>query len=493
MIVFLSFLSLMALLLTPIMAKQVDDQAYRYAYVTQASDSHNFFLNIVNPLAPDNAPQQLGLPANSTDRVINADPSPDGAWMVIFFMRDDDETGYFLLVDTRRGQSSRIADVDIGISDYADYFVRRAWSPDSQHYAYIASMISGSDPNINAPSLWMYDVESQQTNLLFAPEIQTVEPIAVKWPYDVSWSENSQSLAILTSQCPQDLSILADQGCDPAHIQIMHIASGHITAERSIDLWPSTAERQREVCNMRWSPDGEKIAFEFACAQPAFAHRSQYFDEILVWDIGNDQLEQVTFHTEPLADVRGINTRADYPNPSWNILYALAWKDAQTLLVGSRGVRTYADNLTAYDLDEGTSNAIIDRFTDKLVLNTQRDKMAFRAVVADFATDRNGFQRIEFSGEDVYITDTAGNILHREPTDSPSYFAVDELRWSPDGRWLGYTIKEMIPNEYGTEFWYPAKFNLINAKAGQVVTFQPPISTKLVDVGGWTIEPTQID
>lgn len=189
--------------------------------------------------------------------------SPDGRWLVES-SRNAESRAEANIVNIETGESRTISIPDMG------YVYFSAWSKDSQYIA-----LTNTYETYGAGSLWLLDVPTGETTLLYAYE-------APERLTSVDWSANgalawviedgavipSSTIFITDAQSKDTRSLLSlmdtieqvSWSPTDSHILAFHTFAGLYVAEARMGAFSELVQGIGKLLDFRWSPNGDAIA-----------------------------------------------------------------------------------------------------------------------------------------------------------------------------------------------------------------------------------------
>ncbi|MBN1963024.1 MAG: PD40 domain-containing protein, partial [Anaerolineae bacterium] len=376
-------------------------------------------LYLLDPRAPDAPPLTIDLPLPATGSLVAASASPDGEWLMLLSHASD---GALLQIFNPTTGETREVQLLVDWFRFPYFGPMPLWSPDSNYLAYLGARepVAETHDTDTGSHVMVYSLQTNASGIILRGE---GNPFA---PYLAAWSPDSSGLVAVTNNCE------IDSGCRPwlSWHDVPPTQFYPLIIAPTDQLAVPYGQTAHAVCDLAWSPDGRLLAFEVDCD---YANWGLYTHDIYIWDTLQNAVSPLTTFTTPLPlDV------TEQPGPGYFVDYDYLWYDATTLLVGRRWqLGTAPESLTyetaAYSWPAGTSVQISSDLNREWTRSTT-GLLAFRAET--LALD--GEQRTIVQNRTVQIADFDGATL----TTLASGPSGCDLRWSPDGDWLAYSIRE---------------------------------------------------
>jgi WD40 repeat protein len=394
---------------------------------------------------------RIALPFLQNAQVRAYIPNPNHEWILFAFADNNSDLSVFYLFNSRSGDfieilQGHLSNPSTGFSGL--HLQNIAWSPDGQYLAISVAVDNQND-------IYLYDVVNQ-TLINLSEDVQE--------QYRFAWSANSQYLVASEEYC----SDVFDLATCSLMLKVYEVSTQTIIAAQPIaEHYGGSAAPGNSICELKWSPSGEFIAFVARCDSTLFF----ITQEVYLWDISQQNIITITaFTTQRLRQSNSIPVSA---------IYDTVWFDENTLLigvlVGSDGNIDTFQTLT-YDVDNSIlSSLLTNRAATQWAINPVNNTVAFSTITAYSAFANQTYQL-----EIAQFNSTALNIRFQGSI-------ACNLDWSPDGTILAYT-------ENGTSCNLPPqRFVFLDPESGESQTYDPTnyISnlTRVYSVG-WVSPPT---
>ncbi len=466
---------MLVLMIYPVLAQQGTGtpSVYRYAYISDKGLIGDTFvrrqqLNLIDPAQPETLVQTIDLP---DFMYICGHPSPDGHWLMVCYtdpnIRFAPTTG-LMVMDMLTGAIHPVYDIVVDSDDLSDYR-QPQWSPDSRYLAFNAIDGKGSS------EVYLYSLDDFSLHLLLEPESIAGQDGWTTQAYFRRWSPDSQSILLKRVNC-HDQSYGLD--CYLTTLDVVRTADSQTIF--TVDLFNKVGD---EPCNFLWSPGGRYISFRPYCD---YLGMGIPFYEVLIWDIQQNRVEQLTEYTNPPPPW------TERPPERYADFYPL-WYDDQTLMIGVSGAALtmtldgyIQDNFfvrsEVYHLPDKNPIQLSESRVEAWAKNPASDRLAF--ISEDMALGDD--LRPQASNPQVSIGQFDGQQLHTSVTISGG---CDDLAWSPDGMYLSYTepiFEAPLPNCLSAS--KPAKIFFTNTQ-GVVASHNLPPETYAFMMTGWVMAP----
>jgi hypothetical protein len=296
----------------------------------------------------------------------------------------------------------------------------------------------------------------QAVTMLYNVQTDTVSTLIdeAAQPSRLSWSNDGRQLAVVMTQC--------DQVCS-ASIDIFDPYQQVRT--RSFAITPpiiGAAALQTGVCHLNWSPDDRYLTFMAVCDTSAYASPKELF----LLELETAQLTQLTdFTTSDAAAEPGIPVFANY-TPVW-------LDDSIILISVIYGIEETRSETLQYHISTHTQTQISSQFVTDWAFNRSSASLAYQSLDASVNINTYETRRREMLPVDltsIEQTEHASASVY-QPTVRGDLPAGCDLRWSPDGALLAYSVPRagacgspvtgfvFVREEDGTTFTYTPDFS----------------------------------
>jgi hypothetical protein len=432
------------LLCTPVDA-QGNKQTLGYGYIT--IDGESATLTIINP-NNTTALNALDIPNPVDYHLAEAVASPNGQWLAIAFEQ--------YLVGTRFAMLNVVTREWIEIAQFAHTEqVKLRWASDSNYLVF-----NGHSLDTQLYGIYIYSLLTHECELL---QLEEETEHYHDFPYDFTWAASSDGIVVVSTNCQ-------NQWCEPK-FQLYAIPSHELLTSA---LFNTVTTR---VCDLRLAAGMQYLSFVTPCEPDIPATQ---FYEVFIWDTQSGAFTQVTHYTNELS---GLSINA----PAFITVYDGIWLTNQEFLLSVFNIERAPDQALP---ETGLHQTAIyaPPFTSQTLL-TYTHATGYEWVKNPLTGDL-AYREETYTYSPWPEIDTASVRIatFENHTLLPVYSGPlgCDLKWSSDGRWLGYL------NTTSWEFWHNCSnfsgLSFIENSSGQVSSYSFPAAERIVPVG-WLMFP----
>jgi hypothetical protein len=441
---------LVIFMITMLTAQAQQPPSFQYAYLTR----HNVVaIETIDPLTGSLTPAPVQPSYSANEEIRFGKASPTGEWV------------FFEVITGERQSTIRL--VNMLTSAQRDIVTRanyRAieWSPDGQH---IAIALRDFDM-LSAPfDTYVYSIAQNSLESVGS----TIED-----DYAVSWSPDGQHLLIVS------IGYCAIEGQECPQIAFMEVVE--VTSPSNITRTEFFSWRDR-LCNFAWSPDSRYVSFQFSCGGLEVGVSGFiYVSDMFLWDTAVNSIVPITSYTQPLSNLNSLDLSQTFFNG-----YSAQWLSSNQMMIAVTSGRW--SDLTGYDpstVQTGTYiytiGGSLTSFSTRSIFQGLRNPIypewPFISTQPQVILDDTGRNRIRLTDESLQIAAWENNSLNIIRT-LPSGC---NLHWSPNGRYLLYTITTTFAAGCEREV---DKFNIYDRNTGNLMQVQTSPISYDPDAIGW--------
>jgi hypothetical protein len=391
------------------------NSVYHYAYVSSPTGDALDTLYLVDPRQPDTDPRAVPLPIPEGQSFVAAEASPTGEWL--YLLTSSAEGSLLQLFDPETLETRVVftSSMPVQYTDYSPDPIP-VWSPDGQSLAFLAF-----DTNWDAFSAYHYSLASGEVAIIYRSRRYGEGGEYFDDVSQLAWRPDSAALALYERDCI-DLGV---RECT-YRFAVVGVPDGTLIAESAVEF-DSPALYQ-----LSWSPDGQYLGFHYQTGASVGWFGAEFY-EAMVWQPTTDTVTQMTHFTNPLPiEDAALNI---YSNR-----FYLHWLDTAQILTAYyvNGYTYQLDHLSEtvyigtdiYTISELTSIPLLSDFIWEWAPNPVTNEVAIMSTYEPL--DSIGIP--QFQSRTVQLGSFDGETLNDLMQLPDGY----ELRWSPDGAYLGY-------------------------------------------------------
>lgn len=458
-----------------------DSPAYFYAYIDGSPDLH-----LIDPANPDQILTHP-IPLRERGAIQAVYPSPDGSKLALIHLIFSDS--WLSIYDILSGEVTEIRQYPYFMPAFygaktlpfhAD--LNPLWSLDSTILAF--NLYSFSEyGHSNSKETYIYSTTSDSLTLVRRGNAYSLPDTA---PVKMRFSPDSSTFLLAYQTCHNLL-------CSTTTELYSVIGDGVVLVKSLSDEGRFIAFGMSAMCIEGWSPDARYLTLNSDCG----SNSEDYFSELFVWDLVEDDIIRIT-HNTSIETVGGDEVTLVWKRLKYSaqwvsdtvLLISEAWGPLSEMTDGGYDLK-YSDfesSTTLYSLETRSGRVIDGKGRFNWSANPVSGLLAFNEET--YMADAAGIATWASRSVEIAAYTGAGFVSE--------FSSVNGCNptWSPDGRYLQYTVP---PSDFflsGCHHWLDGLI-FIDTSTHQMTQFSLPESAQNVgpDYGdfflvGWIAHPS---